>query len=191
MYLFFDTETAGLPRDGNAPATDVDNWPRLVQLGWVACDADGQETAAREALIKPQGFVIAAAASQVHGITTAQALQDGVALRPVLAEFVAAVQAAAVLVGHNISFDVQVLHAELIRAGLPNVFAGKRRHCTMKETADFCRLPGPRGYKWPTLTELYTKLFREPFRGAHGALADTRACTECFFKLRELAVFRD
>ena len=35
MYLFFDTETTGLPRRWNAPVTDVDNWPRLVQLAWI------------------------------------------------------------------------------------------------------------------------------------------------------------
>jgi hypothetical protein len=42
--LFFDAGTSGLPRDWSAPATLVDNWPRLVQLAWVACDADGQGT---------------------------------------------------------------------------------------------------------------------------------------------------
>ncbi len=32
MYLIFDTETTGLPKNYNAPLTDADNWPRLVQL---------------------------------------------------------------------------------------------------------------------------------------------------------------
>lgn len=27
MFLFFDTETTGLPQRWNAPVTDVDNWP--------------------------------------------------------------------------------------------------------------------------------------------------------------------
>ena len=34
MYLIFDTETTGLPRDYSAPITQLDNWPRLVQLAW-------------------------------------------------------------------------------------------------------------------------------------------------------------
>ena len=34
MYLIFDTETTGLPKNYNAPITDTDNWPRLVQLAW-------------------------------------------------------------------------------------------------------------------------------------------------------------
>lgn len=33
-FLFFDTETTGLPRNYSAPTTDLDNWgaARLVQL---------------------------------------------------------------------------------------------------------------------------------------------------------------
>tara|TARA_B110000908_G_C9962776_1_gene317636 strand:+ start:106 stop:219 length:114 start_codon:yes stop_codon:yes gene_type:complete len=33
--LFFDTETTGLPKDFNAPIEEVENWPRLVQLGYL------------------------------------------------------------------------------------------------------------------------------------------------------------
>jgi hypothetical protein len=35
MYLFFDTETTGLPKNYKAPVTDLNNWPRLVQLAWL------------------------------------------------------------------------------------------------------------------------------------------------------------
>ena len=31
-YLFFDTETTGVPQDYKAPSSDTDNWPRMVQL---------------------------------------------------------------------------------------------------------------------------------------------------------------
>ncbi len=31
-YLFFDTETTGVPKDYKAPSSDTDNWPRMVQL---------------------------------------------------------------------------------------------------------------------------------------------------------------
>jgi hypothetical protein len=29
MYLFFDTETTGLPKNWKAPVTDLNNWPRM------------------------------------------------------------------------------------------------------------------------------------------------------------------
>ena len=31
-YLFFDTETTGVPRNYYAPVTDTNNWPRLEEL---------------------------------------------------------------------------------------------------------------------------------------------------------------
>ena len=37
-YLFIDTETTGLPKEYDAPYTDIDNWPRLVQLAWIVYD---------------------------------------------------------------------------------------------------------------------------------------------------------
>ena len=34
MFLIFDTETTGLPKNFKAPISDSDNWPRMVQLAW-------------------------------------------------------------------------------------------------------------------------------------------------------------
>jgi len=39
MFLIFDTETTGLPKNFNAPITDVDNWPRCVQIAWQLHDS--------------------------------------------------------------------------------------------------------------------------------------------------------
>lgn len=190
MYLFFDTETSGLPRDWSAPPSAGDNWPRVVQIGWLSCDAAGTLLASVQYLIKPQGFTISRQAAALHGITTSQALARGVALPPVLADFSAAVRAANWIVGHNVEFDRKVIQSELLRAELPDPFAGKSQRCTMKEAAEVCRLPGKYGYKWPSLTELHRHLFGAAFEGSHGALADAEACMRCFFRLRELGVFR-
>lgn len=186
MFLAFDTETAGLPRDWSAPATDIHNWPRLVQIAWLCCDEAGAEVASREYIIRPEGFVITRQASNVHGITTKRAQAEGVDLQPVLEEFSEAAMPADTVVGHNVDFDTKIVGAELIRADMKDVFAGKTLRCTMRESTDHCRLPGRHGYKWPTLTELHEILFGEGFEGAHGALADARASMLCFLKLREL-----
>ena len=42
MFLIFDTETTGFPKDWNAPITDLDNWPRVVQLAWQIHDENGE-----------------------------------------------------------------------------------------------------------------------------------------------------
>ena len=58
MYLIFDTETTGLPKNFNAPLTDFDNWPRLVQLAWQIHDYDGKFHSSASFIIKPEGFNI-------------------------------------------------------------------------------------------------------------------------------------
>ena len=62
MYLFIDTETADLPRRWDAPASEIRNWPRLVQLAWISCHAAGAATAPETRLVKPEGFVISRSA---------------------------------------------------------------------------------------------------------------------------------
>jgi len=42
MYLFFDTETTGLPRNWNAPVHNTQNWPRMVQIAWIIYDDGGK-----------------------------------------------------------------------------------------------------------------------------------------------------
>ena len=92
MYLFFDTETTGFPKNWNAPVTDLDNWPRMVQIAWILGDKQGNRIEQQDHIIKPEGFKIPKDASKVHGITTKKAIRQGVALETVLREFNALVQ---------------------------------------------------------------------------------------------------
>lgn len=188
MYLFFDTETTGIPKNYKAPASDLKNWPRLVQIAWLVADASGNELGSAEHTVKPEGYTIPPAASKIHGITTEAALRDGLAIDAVLDATVKAIGAASALIAHNIAFDEKILGSELLRAGYPNHVEDKQRLCTMQAATNYCRIRGPYGYKWPTLQELYQKLFREEFTGAHRALSDVRACARCYFELKRLKV---
>jgi DNA polymerase-3 subunit epsilon len=188
MYLFFDTETTGIPRNYKAPASDVENWPRLVQLAWVLADDEAHEVASSQFIVKPEGFTIPNDAVRIHGITTEMAMQRGAGLREVLAAITPDIRKASVLVAHNMPFDEGILGAEFLRVGQPNLVESRVRRCTMQETTDYCRLPGRYGYKWPTLPELHMTLFRTPFEGAHQALVDVRACARCYFELKRLKV---
>ena len=82
-YLFFDTETTGLPRKWNAPVNDLDNWPRLVQIAWVLYK-DGIKISSYDLIIKPENFIIPTEASNIHGITTELAVSKGVSLQTAL-----------------------------------------------------------------------------------------------------------
>ncbi len=190
MYLFFDTETTGIPRDHDAPASEVDNWPRLVQIAWSLTDETGKELRSQAFIIRPDGFVIPASATRVHGITTATARRLGVEIGRALTAFSKDLSAAEVLVAHNVQFDERVVGSEFYRSGRKkNPLAAKTFYCTMRSSTSFCRIPGgPRGYKWPKLQELHEALFGVEFDSAHDAVADVRACAKCFFELKRRGV---
>src|SRR5215475_11421885 len=88
MYLIFDTETTGVPHNKSAPITDLDNWPRLVQLAWQLHDANGKLLSRHNYIIKPDGFDIPFKAEQVHGVSTRRAMEEGVDLKDAFAHFI-------------------------------------------------------------------------------------------------------
>ena len=188
MYLFFDTETTGLPKRWNAPVTDIDNWPRLVQLAWIVCDEHGQTVSSRDVIVQPDGFVIPMEVSRLHGITTVIAREKGRPLQEVMEEFAEQVDAAGALVGHNISFDECIVGAEFERLRMMTSLFLKPKYCTMKSATDYCKLPGKKGFKSPRLSELHQVLFGTGFDNAHNALADVEATVRCFWELRKRGI---
>lgn len=185
-YLFFDTETTGLPKDWKAPVTNLSNWPRLVQLAFGLYDDNGTKIVEGNYIIKPEGFIIPQASSDVHGITHERALKEGQPLDTVLNKFVETLKKSNLLVAHNMSFDEKILGAELLRNNMTNHIDGIRKVCTMQSTTNFCQIPGYYGYKWPTLQELHSKLFGRGFEDAHDAYVDVAATVKCFFELKRL-----
>ncbi len=184
MYLIFDSETTGLPRNWKAPVSDLENWPRVIQLAWSLCDESGRQLEAKTCLVKPDGFIIPGEVQRIHGISTERALTEGEKLQTVLEEFTRVIEKAGVLVAHNIRFDESVISAEYLRLHLQPPFARKKRICTMTQSTELCRIQGPYGYKWPTLSQLHRELFESGYEEAHDAGADVEACAKCFFELK-------
>jgi DNA polymerase III subunit epsilon len=190
MYLFFDTETVGLPRNWKAPVTDLNNWPRLVQLAYLVYDGTGNLLASKNSIIRPEGFTIPTDASRIHGITTEIAQARGISLASVLSDFQSHFTTCSHLVAHNMSFDEKIVGAEFLRCGLPNTIPAKKRICTMQATTDFCGIPGMYGNKWPKLSELHYKLFKEDFDEAHNAAVDIQITAKCFWELMRVGVLK-
>lgn len=192
MYIIFDTETTGLPRNWNAPITDTDNWPRVVQIAWQLHDEMGQLVEHQDFLIRPDGFDIPFDSEQIHGISTELAREQGESLEDVLALFNEALGKAKFVVGQNIQFDINVCGCEFVRTEMdtPMLEMPILDTCT-ETTANLCQIPGGRGgkFKLPTLTELHEYLFNQPFAEAHNATADVEATTRCFFELLRRGVF--
>jgi len=186
MYLIFDTETTGLPKNWNAPITDVDNWPRCVQIAWQLHDGMGRMVSHEDFLIIPENFNIPYDAEQIHGISTELAQQKGKPLKEVLELFNEALSKTKFVVGQNLNFDLNIMGCEFHRAQMITELndVPVLDTCTEK-TALLCEIPGGRygKFKLPTLTELHEKLFNEPFDEAHNATADVEATTRCFLEL--------
>ncbi len=188
MYLFFDTETTGLPLSWRAPVEDVGNWPRMIQAAWILHDNNGKEILSRNYIIKPVGFEIPDVAAQVHGITTQRAIKEGGSLRVILKEFEEVIAGAEFLVGHNVGFDEKIVGAEFLRNGMKNHLDGKKMICTMRSGTEYCAIESPYGYKWPKLSELHHELFKCDFAEAHNAAADIKITAKCFWEMKRRGI---
>ena len=183
--LFFDTETNGLPKDWRAKMNKVENWPRVIQLAWALTDEFGFVLDQRVDLIKPDGWEVPNEAFWINnGFTQEDSEANGIPIAEALGYLLEALNQADYVVAHNMSFDYNVVGAEMIRAGL-RADSKKEKVCTMTISTDLMKLPGRfKGtYKFPKLEELHQFLFQDAFDGAHDALVDVMACVRCFFEL--------
>ena len=188
-YIFLDTETTGLPYRMDAPSYAVWNWPRLVQISWLAQDRKGRDISKGSHIIRPDGFTIPRDVARIHGITTERAMSEGIELEEALKSFLRDTYFAECLVCHNTAFDKKVVGCELYRTYGSDPIGIIPSRCTMLESTDWCDLPGFYGEpKWPKLQELHELLFGHGFIGAHDACADVAATARCFWKLRRIGV---
>jgi len=190
MYLIFDTETTGLPQNWKAPLTDFDNWPRLVQLAWQVHDIEGKLIDVQNYIVKPEGFDIPYNAAKIHGISTDRAEKEGMPLVEVLEIFMQDLEKVKFIVGHNVSFDNNIVGCEFLRKKKSNLLQSMPAIDTKDDATDYCQILGGRGgkFKWPKLIELHQKLFGEDFAEAHNASADVEATARCFLELLRLDV---
>jgi len=188
MYIIFDTETTGLPKDFSKPITDFENWPRIVQIAWKIYDENGKEISSHNRIIKPDGFTIPEESIRIHRISNKRANSEGIPLEKALQEFSQCLQNYNFLIAHNINFDYKVTACEFLRLGWKNYLNDIVNICTMNSTIDYCGIKGRMGIKPPTLTELHQKLFNKKFEDAHDALVDVEALARCFFELKKLNV---
>jgi len=186
--LFFDTETTGIPADYKAPTSEPDKWPHMVQLAMLLSDIEGKKLASHSFIIRPEGYTIPEEVTKIHGITTERALAEGVLLSYALGVMAGLQSAAVYLAGHNTNFDGKIVRAACSRVGLDPWLTKAPTICTMMESTQYCNLPGPRGKKWPKLTELHEKLFGHPHDNAHDAMGDVLATHACFFELMKRGI---
>ena len=191
MYLTFDTETTGLPKNYSAPISETDNWPRMVQIAWQINDKSGNLISSESHIIKPKGYTIPFNAEKIHGISTQKAIDKGKEIKYVLEKFNNELKKNKYIIGHNINFDVNILGSEFYRSKIKTSLLEKESIDTGLISKEFCQLEGGLGgkLKMPKLIELYNILFESDFSDAHDARADVNATAKCFFELMKRKVF--
>lgn len=205
MFIFFDTETTGKAKNFKAPMSDTNNWPRVTQVAFYVYDFDFKLIYKRVELVKPdyweipsvkyyldRGYSQEAAEKEAkffidNGMLQENNEEHGIPMPELIDDFLAWYHKSNYLIAHNINFDFNVFGAEMIRYKKK---ATKKNFkiCTMLESVNFVKAPAAYrggGYKWPTLTELHTKIFKIGFDGAHDAGADVEAGFKCFKWLLE------
>lgn len=187
-YLFFDTETTGLPKRQGGRVEQL----RIVQLACLLTDRKGNVLETYNHIIRPEGYEIPEESQKIHGISTEKALAEGVSIEEAVSAFLKLYDRCDVVVAHNLEFDMDVIVAEADRIDAWKVRKFKDTFDTMKPLSKYVGIymAWKKDYKWPTLQELHTKVFGYEFDGAHDALADVRACARCFFELKKRGVIK-
>ena len=188
-YLYFDTETTGLPPKEAEYEKDYLLFPRIVQFSW------SMNGVTKAYVIKPEGYEIPEESAAIHGITTAMAKEKGVSIKAVLREFVIDAYCAEKILAHNIYFDTSVIKSEILRLShlhfqklAWDAMDKEKRIDTMRSTMKFVDARNDKGgMKFPSLSELYYKLFKETF-SAHDAKADVEALIRCHEELIKLHI---
>ncbi len=161
-YVIFDTETTGMrPQDGHA----------IVEIA--AERIRGREVIETfDSIVNPDRKMDPEAAA-IHGITQEIIDKEGRPLIEVIPAFMLFCSGA-ILVAHNIKFDLGFINKHLVDLGLPPL---------ANETLDTIELAKSKVFVASYSLAYLAKHFAIPQPAAHRALADVQVTRELFFKL--------
>ena len=192
--LVIDTETTGLPgcRGVIADATNFVKWnnARLVQIAWELYNPDRVCIDAQCHIIKPDGYVIPDVVTKIHGISTGQALNEGIPIKEAFDKLRGVLMYNPIIVAHNMDFDFNIILSELYRyfnmnyempennvTDIIKTWIQADKECTMLMSCN----PGER---WKKLVVVYENLFGIiPDITLHRADNDVKLCSQIYFKL--------
>ena len=198
LGLVYDTETTGIP-DFKSPS-DSPHQPHIVQLAAALVDLDYMEVRSSiDLIIKPEGWIIPAETTEVHGITTSMANDFGVKESVAINMFWQLIKApygTVDRIGHNISFDDRIMRIAMKRymgEEIAETFKQGEKYCTMRSATNIVKCPptekmiaaGRRHYKNPSLSECYKFFFDKDLDGAHNAMVDVQATIDVYGKIQE------
>jgi DNA polymerase III epsilon subunit-like protein len=205
--LVFDTEATGLPKTKIINPEALHLWPHIVQFSYLIYDTELNDViVVGDNIVKVgPGINIPAESTAIHGITNQMSQTEGVSLNHVLHGFFRDLKTADRLVGHNISFDINLVIVELLRMiydpvsnsgadistnknNLHQIANFKNTYCTLQESIDLCAIKavtklGKEYNKFPKLIELHQKLFRTIPNNLHNSLTDILVTLRCYMMM--------
>jgi DNA polymerase III epsilon subunit-like protein len=205
--LVFDTETTGLPQTKILNPDTLHQWPTIVQFSYIIYDLSLNDIVeSKDYVIKvPESILISEESSKIHGITNEISSKKGILVDEVLNEFFYYLKDVDWIIGHNVSFDINMIKVELLRIiynkklitqqlkmykyDLHFITNYKNICCTLQDSIQFCNIQaidkfGRPYLKYPKLVELHKKLFDSSPNNLHNSFNDILVTLRCFMKLK-------
>ena len=204
--LVFDTETTGLPETKIINQDTLNLWPNILQLSYVIYDTNKNDIIlSSDTIVKlKKEIIIPEESIKIHGITNELSKKKGINISVILTKFLHHLKRVDLLVGHNISFDINMVKIEILRLIYENTSKNKLKdykfyfhfltnykniYCTLQESINFCNIKGVNKFgkdyiKYPKLQELHEKLFESIPNNLHNSFNDILVTLRCFMKLK-------
>jgi DNA polymerase III epsilon subunit-like protein len=213
----FDTETTGLSKTKILNDETLVLWPHIVQFSYIIYDTEIKKIIKTvDFVIKiPENINISDEVSDIHGITNFISQTSQYKIEDALSLFSNDYlnYGIDIIVGHNLSFDINMLKVELMREINPLMDKIPERkflqlldslndinkkssesqefpnlYCTMQKSIELCNLKmttryGKEYLKFPKLSELHMKLFNSIPKNLHNSLNDVLICLRCYYML--------
>lgn len=187
MILLFDTETTGIIKSNDSPARVQ---PRLIEFYGLRLDAANPDTILGDLhlLVDPgqprAEWPVIKDLGENGSMLTEEMLTGAPAFPLVLPKLQDFFLGAEFISAHNLTFDHDVLYAELRRVDAVTRFPWPpRRICTVEATE---QIAGRR----MSLTDLHMHLFGVGFDEAHLARRDVEALHRCFVELWKRGIIK-
>ena len=170
--IVFDTETTGL----TLPIpTKIQHQPFMTEIFCYKMDENFKKISEFESMVKPP-IPISKEITKITGITD-QHVANAPMFFDMYDDLYNFFKNVDVVVGHNVAFDIDVVHYELMRHDLDKKFCYPKNHiCTVEKSYHYKN-------KRLKLADLYSHLFDAEFENAHRARNDVLATVNCFAEM--------
>lgn len=179
LRFIFDIETDGL-------ITGI-NYPAILQISWAIMDDENKILKKNTEIIKAD-FNRNSDALKINNLDIETLEKFGKDEFYVLNSILNDIKKCSEIYSHNLDFDLTVLIERLKKHHIEFNFDLKRKICTMKEGTKLFITENNKSPKYPTLTELFEKLYNYKINQTHNAQSDVSILIKCIKKMKNTKI---